>query len=268
MYRSRSSLIASAAALAGLLLIARRTGHGIARPGPEGRALDDLVTANHILANRGIVDGYGHVSVRSPKEAGRFLLSRAKAPALVTRADVLEYDLDGNAVSGSGRIDYLERYIHAAIYRARPDVRAVVHAHTPSLVAFADSSVPMRAMFHMSSFLAGGVPVFDVRDVPDVSHMLVADVRTGQALARTLDDRAVVLMRGHGAVIVAGSLPAVVSRSVYTDLNAKIQARSIALGGTVTSLDAEAPLRSPETADDTPPYDRDWQLWKRQAGGR
>ena len=103
MYRSRSSLIASAAALAGLLLIARRTGHGIARPGPEGRALDDLVTANHILADRGIVDGYGHVSVRSPKEAGRFLLSRAKAPALVIRADVLEYDLDGNAVSGSGR---------------------------------------------------------------------------------------------------------------------------------------------------------------------
>lgn len=266
MYHSRSSLIVSAAALAALVAVARLAGHGLGRPGPEGRVLDDLVTANRILADRGILDGYGHVSARSPKQSDRFFLSRAKAPALVVAADILEYDLDGRAVSATARPDYIERYIHAAIYRARPDVRAVVHAHTPSLVAFADSSVPMRAMYHMSSFLAGGVPIFDVRDVAAARRPLVADASTGRALAGALGDRAVVLMRNHGVVIVAGSLPSVVSRSVYLDLNAKIQARAITLGGTMTFLDADAPLPGPETADGTPPYDRDWELWKRQAG--
>ncbi len=266
MYHSRSSLIVSAAALAALVALARLAGHGLGRPGPEGQVLDDIVTANRILADRGILDGYGHVSARSPKQADRFFLSRAKAPALVVAADILEYDLDGRAVSAAGRPDYIERYIHAAIYRARPDVRAVVHAHTPGIVAFADSSVPMRAMYHMSSFLAGGVPVFDVGDVATARRPLVADASTGRALAGALGERAVVLMRNHGVVIVAGSLPSVVSRSVYLDLNAKIQARAIALGGPVTYLDADAPLPGSETADGTPPYDRDWELWKRQAG--
>lgn len=265
MYHSRFSLIVSAVALAALVALARLSGHGLGRPGPEGQVLDDLVTANRILADRGILDGYGHVSARSPKQADRFFLSRAKAPALVVAADILEYDLAGRAVSATGRPDYIERYIHAAIYRARPDVRAVVHAHTPSLVAFADSSVPMRAMSHMSSFLAGGVPVFDVGDVATAGQPLVADASTGRALAGALGDRAVVLMRNHGVVIVAGSLPSVVSRSVYLDLNAKIQARAIALGGTVTYLEPAAP-HGPTEEDGVGGYDRDWELWKRQAG--
>jgi len=268
MYHSRSSLIVSALALAALALSALLAGHRLGRPDAEGRTRDDLVTANHILAERGVVDGYGHVSARNPGQAARFFLSRAKAPALVDASDLQEYDLDGNAVSAGARPDYIERYIHAAIYRARPDVRAVVHAHTPSLVSFADSSVPLRAMFHMSSFLAGGVPVFDVRETAGAPNMLVADARIGQALARSLGDRAVVLMRGHGAVIVADSIPAVVSRSVYTDLDARMQATAIALGGTVAYLDAGASPGDPESADRTPPYDRDWEIWKRLADGR
>ncbi len=268
MYHSRSSLIVSAAALAALLALARLAGHGPGRPGPEGRVLDDLVTANRILADRGILDGYGHVSARSPKRADRFFLSRARAPALVLAADILEYDLDGRAASATGRPDYIERYIHAAIYRARPDVRAIVHAHTPSLVAFADSSVPMRAMYHMSSFLAGGVPVFDYRDAAEAGRFLIADAPAGRALAAALGDRAVVLMRDHGVVVVAGSLPSVVSRSVYVDLNARMQARAIGLGGTVTYLEPAAPgaLDEPPEEQGAPRYDRDWELWKRQVG--
>ncbi len=261
-------MIVSAAALAALLLVARLAGHGPGSPGPEGRLLDDLVTANRILADQGIVDGYGHVSARSLTRADRFFLSGAKAPALVTRADILEYDLDGNASSAAGQAEYIERYIHAAIYRARPDVRAVVHAHTPSVVPFADSSVPLRPMYHMSSFLSAGVPIFEIHDVPDVPNMLVADARIGRALAGTLGHAAVVLMRGHGAVIVGGSLPAVVNRSVYLDLNAKMQARAIALGGTVTYLESGTSGDDTETADASPDYDRNWELWKRQANGR
>ena len=162
-----------------------------ARFGPNASALRDLVAANRILANERIVDGYGHVSARAVDRPERFFLARAMAPGLVKAADLIEYDLDGDSVHGASRDGYVERFLHAAIYRARPDVGAIVHCHTPSLIPFADSSVPLRPMYHMSAFLALGAPIFEIRDVASASEMLVSDARIGRALADTLGDAAV-----------------------------------------------------------------------------
>jgi HCOMODA/2-hydroxy-3-carboxy-muconic semialdehyde decarboxylase len=234
-----------------------------ARFGPSAAALRDLVAANRILANERIVDGYGHVSARAVEHPERFFLARAMAPGLVKAGDLIEYDLDGDSVHGASRDGYVERFLHAAIYRARPDVGAIVHCHTPSLIPFADSSVPLRPMYHMSAFLALGAPVFEIRDVSSASEMLVSDARIGRALADTLGDAAVLLMRGHGAVIVGASIRVAVSRSIYLDLNAKMQAEAIALGGAVAYLE-EGDMR----ADSVDPDDRNWAFWKQQALAR
>src|SRR6266511_190898 len=137
------------------------------------QVIEDLVAANRILAKEGIVDGFGHVSVRHPAVPDRFLLSRSVAPQSVTAADIMEYDLDGRPSDARGRMSYLERFIHSEIYRARRDVTAVVHCHTTSLIPFADSSVPLRAMYHQSAFVAEGVPVFEIRDVAGMTNLLV-----------------------------------------------------------------------------------------------
>lgn len=175
----------------------------------------------------------------------------------------MEYGLDGRALDPRGRESYLERFIHAEIYRARRDVHAVVHCHAPSLIAFSDSSVPLRPMYHMSSFIAQGVPVFEVRDVAGMTDLLVKDARLGRALARVLGEKPAALMRGHGAVIVGSTIPTAVGRSVYLELNARLQAQAIALGGKVTYLDPEEARR---LAPDS--YERAWELWKRKAAPR
>jgi len=223
--------------------------------------IDDLVAANHILAMEGVLDGMGHVSVRYNGRPGRFLLARSMAPELVTAADIMEYDFDGAAVDPRGRVSYLERFIHGEIYRSRANVNAVVHCHTPSLIPFADSDVPLRAMYHMAAFVAVGVPVFDIRTAAGVTDLLVRDAGLGRALAQTLGDKPAALMRGHGAVVVASSIPNVVGRSVYLDINAKAQAQAIALGGRITYVEAdEARLRLKDSNE----YGRAWELWKRK----
>ena len=223
--------------------------------------LADLVAANRILAREGVLDGMGHVSVRHPQRAERFLLARSMAPALVTTADILEYALNGDPVDANGRSSYQERYIHSEIYRTRPDVRAIVHCHTPSLIPFAASSVPMRAMYHMAAFVAEGVPVFDIRTAAGTTDLLVKDAPLGRALAKALGARPAVLMRGHGAVVVANSLPNVVGRSVYLDLNARAQVQAVALGGRLTYVELdEAKLRMADPNE----YTRAWELWRRQ----
>lgn len=229
--------------------------------------VDDLVVGNRILANEGILDGLGHISVRHDQRPDRFLLSRDLAPALVTAADLMEYDLDGNPVDARGRGMYQERFIHSALYRARPDVRSVVHAHTPSVLSFANSSVPLRPIYHMGAFLTPGVPTFEIRKVEGSTGMLVNDARLGAALAQTLGDKAVALMRGHGFIVVGPSIPEAVSRSIFLDVNAKVQAQAIALGGTVTYLgpqDGSQPVAGQPRAD----YPRSWPFWKERAMGR
>jgi ribulose-5-phosphate 4-epimerase/fuculose-1-phosphate aldolase len=179
----------------------------------------------------------------------------------VTAADIMEYDLDSAAVEARGRTSYLERFIHGEIYRARPDVNAVVHCHTPSLIPFGVTKKPLRPMYHQSAFLAAGVPVFEIRDAGGMTNMLVETAALGRALAKVLADKPAVLMRGHGAVIVADTIPNVVGRSIYLDLNARIQAQAIALGGPITEISPEE-ARKYAASDN---YARAWELWKKKA---
>ena len=195
--------------------------------------VDDLVAANRILAQLNVVDGFGHVSARDPRDPTHYLLARSMAPALVTLADLQSRPLDPNA-----RTSYLERFIHGAIYAARPDVLAVVHSHTESVIPFADTGVPLRPMFHMASFLGTGVPIFEIRDAGGpATDMLVSNADLGAALARTLGNANVALMRGHGMVAVGTSIPEVVFRAYYTGEDARLEAEALRLG-TPTYLNA------------------------------
>jgi ribulose-5-phosphate 4-epimerase/fuculose-1-phosphate aldolase len=239
-----------------------------ATAGPvDPKLIEDLVAANRILADQGVVDGYGHVSVRHEKSPDRYLMSRSIAPELVTAADIMEYDLDSTPVDPRGRTSYLERFIHGEIYRARPDVRAIVHNHSPSVIPFGVTGAPLRPLYHMSAFLSGGVPIFDIRQAGGMTDMLVRNAALGQALARTLGARPVALMRGHGAVVVGASLPLVVFRSVYTEVNARLQAQAMAIGGgQVTYLDPEEARLAEASVAGT--VSRPWELWKKKALAR
>lgn len=238
-----------------------------ASAGPVDPALvDDLVAAGRILVDQGVLDGFGHVSMRHPKDPTRFLMSRSLAPALATAADIIEHDLEGNGITANGRTMFLERFIHAEIYRARPDVMAIVHCHSPPLIPFSVSTVPMKAMFHNSAFLAAGVPVFEIRNTggagPALTDMLVSNSALGKALAASLADKHVVLMRGHGAVITAPTMSMAVFRAVYTEVNARIQQQAIALGSPYIPLDPEEGLKADKVNDII--HLRPWELWKKK----
>jgi len=262
---TRRSLLGKAGVAASALLAPRGWAQApSSAPGP--RVQEDLVAANRILADQGVLDGYGHVSVRAPGKTDRFLMSRSRAPELVSEADLLEHDLDGNATAPAGATLFLERFIHAGVYRARPDVNAVVHSHSPSLIPFAATGTPLRPLYHMSAFLGAGVPVFDIRAVAGDTDMLVRTPALGEALAKALGPHPVVLMRGHGAVVVASDLPRAVFRSVYTELNARLQAQAMALGRKVTYLDAEEAKKASATMEATAM--RPWELWRRKAMGK
>ena len=222
--------------------------------------VDDLVAANRILAGLSVLDGFGHVSARHPDDPSRYLLSRSLAPEQVTRDDVMTFDLASNAVGGDARTPYLERFIHGAIYARRADVHAIVHSHAAAVVPFAASSVALRPIYHMSSFLAAGAPVFEIRERFGATDMLVRNDAQGTALAESLGAGAVVLMRGHGFCAVGESLPVAVFRAHYTQTNADLQQRAIALGGTVTYLDGEEGLRAAATNRGV--IARPWALWK------
>lgn len=226
---------------------------------------EELATANRILFRQGVVDGFGHVSVRHGQYPERFLLARSMAPGLVTASDILAFDLDGNTLSGDGRRPYLERFIHSEIYRCRPDVMAVVHSHSPCVVPFGVvSGVPFRAVCHMSGFLGMNTPVFEIRDVagPD-NDMLITDRARGAAVAQSLGGHAVVLMRGHGSTVVGTSLRQAVFRAIYTEVNARLQAEALRLGPVTYLNEIEAQKAS--VANDGQ-IDRAWDLWKMQLG--
>ena len=208
--------------------------------GPVPDALRaDLAAASRILAAQGVVDAFGHVSVRHPDASDRFLMPEAKAPALVEPGDIMEFDLDCAACGGDARRGFLERFIHGEIYRARPDVMSVVHSHSASVVPFGLVQRPMQAMFHNAAFLAGGVPVFDIAEGFGATDMLVSDGAKGVALARCLGQGPVALMRAHGSVACGPSLPLAVFRAVYTEVNARIQHWALALGGPLAALSEE-----------------------------
>jgi ribulose-5-phosphate 4-epimerase/fuculose-1-phosphate aldolase len=224
--------------------------------------IEDLVLGGRILAEFGVVDAFGHVSARSPANPAHFLMSRSLAPALVTADDIMEFDQDGNAVDARGRAVFLERFIHAEIYRARPDVMAVVHAHSPGVVPFSVSKTPLRPLFHNTAFLAAGVPVWDIARDFGVTNMLVADNAKGKSLAETLGDKSVVLMRGHGDVTVGPNVRIAVFRAYYTDVNARLQAQAIGLGSEITYLSAEEGAKADQV--NFAVLDRVWNLWKQK----
>ena len=229
-------------------------------PVADPAVLEDIVIGSRILADFGVLDGFGHVSARHPTKPDHFLMSRSLAPALVSAEDIMEFDLDGNAVDARGRSVFLERFIHSEIYKARPDVMSVVHTHSPGVIPFGVSKVPLRAMFHNPGFLAAGVPVWDIRKDFGETNMLVSDPAIGKSLAQMLGDRPVILMRGHGDVAVGPSVKMAVFRAYYTDVNAKLQSQAIALGGEINYL---TPLEG-EKADkiNFVVIDRIWNLWK------
>jgi HCOMODA/2-hydroxy-3-carboxy-muconic semialdehyde decarboxylase len=228
--------------------------------------IDDLVSANHILYQEGVVDGFGHVSVRHEKDPQRFLLARSIAPATVRARDIMEFDLAGEPVNARGRKPYLERYIHSEIYRVRPDVIAVVHSHSPSLIPFGITGTSLKPVYHMSGFLGAATPIFEIREAGGpATDMLIRDRKLGAALAKSVGPAAFALMRGHGSVAVGSTLKQVVYRAIYAEINARLQAEAMRLG-TVTYLnDAEAAGAS-RTNDAV--IDRPWDLWKSKVKGK
>jgi ribulose-5-phosphate 4-epimerase/fuculose-1-phosphate aldolase len=225
---------------------------------------EDLVAANRILVNEGVLDAYGHVSLRHPANPDRYLMGRNLAPALVTAADIVEYDLDSEPVGApAGFGHFFERFIHGEIYRARPDVNAVVHSHSPAVIPFSVTERPMRPLYHMSSFLYPGVPVFEIRDTGGMTDMLIGSRELGRALANTLGDNNVALMRGHGNVVVASTLPMAAFRAVYTEVNARLQAQALALGGPVNFLAPEESEKAMRVLENI--HLRAWEIWKRTA---
>jgi len=224
----------------------------------------DLVAAYRILAAQGVIDAYGHVSLRSPRNPQRYYLARSIAPELVTADDMIEYDLDSRPVDDRGRESVRERFIHGEIFKTRPEVMAVVHNHSPSVVPFSVTGVPMRALFHMASFVADGLPNFEIRDVKPGSDLLVKDPALGQALARTLGNKPAALMRGHGSVVVGENLPRAVGRSIYLELSARLQMQALLLagpGGKVTYMDAA----EVKASDPVQNYARAWPMWRAKA---
>lgn len=226
--------------------------------------IDDLVTANRVLYSQGVVDGFGHISARSPLDPTHFFMARSVAPSAVTAADIQEFDLDGKVVGADARAAYAERFIHSEIYKVRADVKSVVHGHAPSVIPFSITGVPLMPVYHMSGFLGTGAPVFDIRATPadPETDLLVKSSPLGAALARTLGASAVVLMRGHGFTAVGGSVPVAVFRSVYTDMNAKIEIEALKLGKPLFLSAREAALTQ-ETMERLSV--RSWEMWKAQA---
>jgi HCOMODA/2-hydroxy-3-carboxy-muconic semialdehyde decarboxylase len=231
--------------------------------GPVDRVvLEDLAAASRILADQGVFDAAGHVSMRHPGHPERFLMSRSLAPQMITADDIMEFDIDSNAIDARGRNGFIERYLHGEIFRARPDVMAIAHSHSPSTIAFGLSNVPMLAMYHNAAFLAAGVPVFDIRDKFGATDIVISTSEKGAALAKVLADKPVALLRAHGMVATGPSLPVAVFRAIFTVTSANIQHQALALGGPVAALDAEEGRLADVVNVQT--VGRAWDLWKKR----
>ena len=263
----KPSSLGRRALLAGAVVVAAFPAHAQTAPASAGpvdpAVIEDLVAGNRILYDQNVVDGFGHISVRHPKDPNRYLLSKSMAPALVTADDIVEYDLDSNPVNANGHTSYLERFIHGEIYKARPDVMAVVHSHSAGVIPFADTGVPLRPMNHIFSFLGDGMPVFEIRQTGGpATDMLIRNAMLGKALATKLGKHSVMLMRGHGSVVAAKSIKDVVFRAIYTEVNARMQAEAMKLGKPefLNAEEAAAATKANEAL-----VGRPWELWKRRA---
>ena len=230
------------------------------------RALADVVIANRILAHEGIVDAYGHVSVRHPRDPKRYLLARSLSPEMVQQADIMEFDLDGTPAGGDSRQPYLERFIHGAVYEARPEVLAVVHAHAEDVLPFGITSTPLRPVIHSGSFMGAEVPVWDIRERFGDTNLLVTNMPQGRDLAARLAGNNVALMRGHGFVAAARSLIEVVRMSVYVPRNARVQMAAMQLGEVKPLSRGEIDARNAGYKPHSPETWRAWEYWATRAG--
>jgi ribulose-5-phosphate 4-epimerase/fuculose-1-phosphate aldolase len=232
-----------------------------AEPDPQDKnaLLEDLVTANHILQDQGVVDGYGHISVRNPANPNHFYISRWLAPDLVTVSDIVELDFDCVPVNGDTRKLYSERWIHAEIYRARPDVKSVVHTHAPTVVLMGGINETLLPIYHMGGFIGTGLPVFDIRKSFGMTNMLISDAPKGKALAQTLGDKPGALMRGHGGIAVGNSIMHSVGRSVYLKINAEMYLQA---GG--RKIETLSPEEAHLAEIGNTEFPKDWDLWSRK----
>ena len=229
---------------------------------------EELAIANRILFDQEIVDGLGHISFRDPDDATRFHMSRAKAPGLVAPDDIMVFHANGEPVDAKGRPVYQERFIHSEIYAVRPDVQAIVHSHSPTVIPFGVVEQPMRPI--RAAFLYPEVPKFEIRDAAGWTNLLVKTPEIGAALARTLANNSVALMRGHGNVVVAANVPSVVSRAIKMEQDAKLIIQATILGGPITYLAPEEAalmerMSSGFVKGSEQGHDRTWNIWKDQA---
>ena len=235
---------------------------------PLDRSLvDDLVAANRALARLNVLDAFGHVSVRDPRNPHRYLMSRSIAPESVSAADIVVLDLDSQTVDpkDEGKLLYRERFIHGEIYKARPDVNAVVHSHSPTVVPFTVTRVKLRPLLHNAGFLGLGVPLFEIRkSVGDGTDLMILTPNLGKDLAKQLGkDAAVILMRGHGDSVVGPSLPNAVFRAYYTEINARQQLAAITIGGPINFMSKAEALTSNDAM--LRASARPWALWRKTA---
>jgi HCOMODA/2-hydroxy-3-carboxy-muconic semialdehyde decarboxylase len=226
--------------------------------------IDDLVAANRILSHHGVLDAYGHTSARDPAHTDRYWLSRSMAPMLVTAEDIIEFDLDSNPVRASENRLFFERVIHGEIYKTRPDVMAVVHNHSPSLIPFCNSDTKLRPMVGNAAFLGIGAPVFDIRAVDDEGDLNICTIPQAKGLADALGSHWIVLLRGHGAVAVGESVRQCVRHAIIAERNARQQLEATTLGPVKFLTQSEIEFARRAKPKDP---DRAWQLWKRQAMG-
>jgi ribulose-5-phosphate 4-epimerase/fuculose-1-phosphate aldolase len=238
--------------------------------------IDDLVLANHILASQevGFLNAYGHVSVRDPDDPQHYYMARYVSAGIVKAFDIVEYDLDSNPVDGPRKDNFNERFIHGEIYKVRPDVMAVVHSHTPELVAFSVSSIPLRPVMAAAAFLGDGIPTFDIRSYTHTSNVgIISNPELGAGLAKELGDKAAILLYGHGAVTVDTSLVNLVARSDNFRQDAIVQQQAILLGGNVNYIKpavrapgdaprARPPQQAPRDGGGASGADRAWEYWK------
>ncbi|MFT3741693.1 MAG: class II aldolase/adducin family protein [Gammaproteobacteria bacterium] len=222
-------------------------------------SVEDLIVATRILVNEQILDGFGHVSVRNPNRPDRYFMTRDNLSVTDEENCIIELDSDSNPCKSSGPKPSLERFIHGEIYRARPDVNAVVHTHSPALIPFGVSKTPLQALYHMCGFLAAGVPVFDIQHEHGMTNMLIQSSELGRSLASSLGKSAVVLMRGHGATIVGSSVKEAVFRAVYTTINAQLQPIAMQLGAP-KFLNHEEAVKADELHQAV--LNRAWEFWK------
>jgi ribulose-5-phosphate 4-epimerase/fuculose-1-phosphate aldolase len=227
--------------------------------------LHDLAVANRILAHQGVVDAYGHVSVRHPTKNDRFFLSRSRSPELVTKDDLLEFDLDCNPIDQKGREIYIERPIHGGIFQARPDVKSVIHNHSLEVVPFSISkTTKLRPVFHTAASIGTEIPVWDIRTNFGDTNLLVTTLPQGHDLAKTLGKGWVSLMRGHGCAVAGTSLYDAVHTAILLQDNARVQAAAIRLGEVIELTPGEVAKAGSHGSQSR--TSRAWEYWSRRAG--